>query len=68
MGFTQTIEVTAVDEAALSDQLAGWHVEQHGITPGYSGARILADEHQPGRYVIEVDFSSREADRNNARP
>lgn len=69
MGFTQTIEVTATDETALRDQLAGWHAEQHGIAPGYQGARILADVDQSGRYVIEVDFSSREeADRNNERP
>lgn len=69
MGFIQTIEVTATDETALRDQLAEWHAEQHGLAPGYQGARILADLDQPGRYVIEVDFSSREdADRNNDRP
>ncbi|MDQ3145512.1 MAG: hypothetical protein M3R01_01020 [Actinomycetota bacterium] len=69
MGFTQTIEVTTKDEAALREQLAGWHAEQHGIAPGYQGARILADEEHPGRYVIEVDFTSRgDADRNNERP
>jgi quinol monooxygenase YgiN len=69
MAFIQTIEVRADDEASLRDHVAGWHAEQAGIAPGYRGARILADEDTPGRFLIEVDFSSRdEADRNNARP
>ena len=69
MSFTQTIEVTAADEQALSDHMAAWHGEQHGIAPGYVGARILADEAAPGRYLIAVDFSSaEEAARNNDRP
>lgn len=69
MGFTQTIEVTASDETALRDHVASWHAEQLGIAPGYQGARILADVEQADRFVIEVDFASREeADRNNERP
>lgn len=69
MGFTQTIEVSAADENALRDHVAAWHAEQHGIAPGYLGARILADADQSDRYVIEVDFDSRDdANRNNERP
>lgn len=69
MGSTQTIEVTANDETALRDHLTTWHAEQHGIAPGYQGARILAEDGRAGRYLIEVDFASREdADRNNERP
>jgi hypothetical protein len=69
MGFTQSIEVTTTDEAALQDHVAGWHAEQHGIAPGYETARVLADVDHPDRFVIEVDFTSREAaERNNERP
>ncbi len=69
MAFIQTIEVRTDDEATLRDHVAGWHAEQTGIAPGYRSARILADEDTPGRFLIEVDFSSRdEADRNNTRP
>ncbi|MDQ4098466.1 MAG: hypothetical protein M3144_11440 [Actinomycetota bacterium] len=68
MAFVQTIEVEATDEVGLRDHLAAWHGEQAGLAPGYLGARILAEEAAPGRYVIEVDFSSREeAARNNER-
>jgi quinol monooxygenase YgiN len=69
MSFTQTMEVQSSDERALHDHVAGWHAEQAGIAPGYRRARVLADAKQPGRYVIEVDFSSHEeAARNNGRP
>jgi quinol monooxygenase YgiN len=69
MTFTQTMEVQASDERALHDHVASWHAEQAGIAPGYRRARVLADEKQPGRYLIEVDFSSpEEAARNNERP
>ena len=69
MGFTQTIEVTAADEAALHDHVAAWHAQQHGIAPGYQGARILGDANLADRYLVEVDFASQEeADSNNERP
>lgn len=69
MAFVQTIEVEGTDDSMLKDHLAAWHAEQAGLAPGYQGARILADEARPGRYVIEVDFSTpEEAARNNARP
>ena len=69
MSFTQTMEVQASDESALRDHVAGWHAEQAGIAPGYRRTRILADAKQPGRYLIEVDFTSPdEAARNNERP
>ena len=69
MSFTQTMEVQAGDEAALRDHVAGWHAEQAGIAPGYQRTRVLADAKQPGRYVIEVDFTSpEEAARNSKRP
>lgn len=68
MAFTQTIEVRSSDERALHEHVSAWHAEQAGVAPGYQGARILADEKTPDRYVIEVDFSSRhDADRNNDR-
>lgn len=68
MSFTQTIEVTTTDEQALHDLVAGWHGEQLGLAPGYQGARILADEDASGRYLVEVEFSSRaEAEQNNQR-
>ncbi len=68
MAFVQTIEVEATDEAGLREHLASWHAEQAGLAPGYRGARILAQEAAPGRYLIEVDFSTREeAARNNER-
>jgi hypothetical protein len=69
MSFTQTMDVQTSDEAGLRDLVAGWHAEQAGIAPGYRRSRVLADAKQPGRYVIEVDFSSpEEAARNNERP
>ena len=70
MSFTQIIELDGVqDEQAVHDHLATWHAEQYGVAPGYQGCRVLADQEVPGRYLIEVDFSSEEeAKRNNARP
>lgn len=69
MSFTQTITVRADDPNALTSLLDGWHRDQAGTAPGYQGVRMLADTAQPGRYVLEVDFSSeQEAEQNNARP
>jgi quinol monooxygenase YgiN len=70
MSFTQIIELDGVsDEQALHTHLATWDAEQSGVAPGYLGCRILADNEAPGRYVVEVDFSSEEeAKRNNDRP
>jgi quinol monooxygenase YgiN len=68
MAFVQTIEVQAAEETPLCQHLAAWHAEQAGLAPGYQGGRVLADNDSPGRFVIEVDFSSREeAERNNER-
>lgn len=53
----------------LADLLEGWHREQAGVAPGYQAARLLTDQDHPGRYVVEVHFSSHdEAQQNNARP
>jgi quinol monooxygenase YgiN len=69
VSFAQIIEVTAMEEQALGDHVAGWQAEQHGLVPGCRRARMLADEDMPGRYLIEGDFSSgEEAGRNNLRP
>jgi len=69
VSFTQTMEVQTHDESALRDHVAGWHAEQTGIAPGYRRERVLADSKQPGRYLIEGDFSSpEEAARDNERP
>ena len=68
MAFVQNIAFEAADETALREHLATWHAGQAGLAPGYQGGRILADEDTPGRFVIEVDFSSREeAGHNNER-
>lgn len=69
MSFTQIMEIDGVkDEQALHDHVAGWDAEQAGVAPGYRGTRVLADRDTPGRYLIEVDFSSEEeARRNNDR-
>lgn len=69
MTFTQTMTVQADRAESLTDLLDGWHQEQNGTAPGYKAARLLADQDQPGRFLIEVDFSSEaDAERNNARP
>lgn len=69
MAFIQTMAVQADDAQGLADLLDGWHADQAGVAPGYQGARLLADRDQPGRYLIEVDFTSQEdARRNNDRP
>ncbi len=70
MSFTQIIEVDGVgDEQTLHDHVAGWDSEQAGVAPGYLGARVLADNDHPGRYLVAVDFSSeQEAKRNSDRP
>jgi quinol monooxygenase YgiN len=70
MAFTQIIELDGIDdEQALHDHLAGWDAEQAAVAPGYLRARAFADQEAPGRYLIEVDFSSEEeAKRNSERP
>lgn len=69
MAFTQTMTVQTGSAEPLAELLEGWHRDQSGVAPGYQGARLLADQDRPGRYIIEVDFSSEEAaQQNNARP
>jgi quinol monooxygenase YgiN len=69
MSFTQVMTIRTKDADRLQSLIAGWHDEQHGTAPGYQGARILGDREQPDRWLIEVDFTSREeAERNNERP
>ncbi len=69
MSFTQVMTVTTSKPDQLRDLMASWHSDQHGVAPGYRGARILQDRHQAGRFQVEVDFSSaEEAARNNDRP
>lgn len=69
MSFTQIMSVHTPDADRLKELIAGWHADQHGKAPGYQGARLLADREQPDRWLVEVDFTSREeADRNNERP
>lgn len=69
MAFVQIIEVQAEDEAVLREHLSAWDAEQADLAPGYQGSRLLADQDTPGRYVVVVDFSSREeAQQNDQRP
>lgn len=69
MSFTQVMTVTTQDPDRLRALLAGWHEEQLGVAPGYQGARLMEDRGRPGRWLIEVDFSSYDdAERNNGRP
>lgn len=69
MSFVQSIAIETDDIQPVHDLVSQWHSEQAGIAPGYQRARILADQDRPGRYVIEVDFSSQEeAEKNNERP
>jgi quinol monooxygenase YgiN len=69
MGFVQTIEIRTHDIGPVQDHLAAWDAEQKGIAPGYQRSRVLVDEDALDRYVIEVDFSSKEqASANNERP
>lgn len=69
MSFTQIIEVEGVtDEDALVDHLQGWDARESGSAPGYLRSRLFADEDRDGRYLIEVDFSSKDdAERNSDR-
>ncbi len=68
MTSTQTVTVQTESPQALADLLEDWHRDQRRVAPGYEGARLLSDREQPGRFVVEVDFSSEEeAQRNNAR-
>ncbi len=70
MTYTQIIDLTDVkDEDALHQLMVDWDRDQAGVAPGYQGCRVLADKETPGRYLVEVDFSSEEeAKRNNDRP
>lgn len=69
MAFTQTVTVHADRAETLADLIESWHRAQNGVAPGYEGARLLADQDEPGRFLIEVDFASkRDAERNNDRP
>lgn len=69
MSFTQIMTVRTDDADRLQQLVARWHDEQQGSAPGYQRARLLEDREQPDRWLIEVDFSSREeAERNNDRP
>ena len=69
MSFTQTMAVEADDADSIADLIREWHREQAGVAPGYRGGRVLADLDQPGRYVIEIDFTSEaEARENSDRP
>ncbi len=70
MPFTQIIELDGVkDEQALRQHIATWEADEAGAAPGYVGSRLFADDEAPGRYLVAVDFSSREeAEQNNARP
>jgi quinol monooxygenase YgiN len=69
MAFVQTIEIRTDDVTRVRDHLARWDAEQKGIAPGYQQARLLADEDDADRYLIVVDFSSKEeAAANNERP
>lgn len=68
MTFTQTIAVKADSADQLTELLDSWDRDQKGTAPGYEGARLLADVDDPGRYLIEVDFSSSsQAQENNGR-
>lgn len=69
MSFTQMMTVRTSDAQRLRELIDGWHRDQHGVAPGYEGARVLADRERPDHWLIEVDFSSEEeARRNNDRP
>lgn len=68
MSFVQAIDIETDDIQPIRDHVNEWHSEQTGVAPGYRGTRILADEDRPGRYLIEVEFTSREeAEANNDR-
>ena len=69
MAFTQTMTVQAGSAEPLIELLDAWHRDENGVAPGYQAARLLADQDRPGRYVVEVEFSSEdEARQNNTRP
>jgi quinol monooxygenase YgiN len=69
MAFTQIMTVQATSPEPLAALVEGWHREQAGVAPGYRAARVLADRDRPGRFLLEVDFSSEEeATENNDRP
>lgn len=68
MPFTQIMTVQADERDSLIELLENWDREERGGAPGYQRARLLADQQRPGRYVVEVDFSSEaEARENNGR-
>ena len=69
MTYTQIIDVRSSDESGLHELARGWHLAQHGVAPGYQGIQILADQEEPGRFLIVVDFAdAAQAETNNARP
>jgi quinol monooxygenase YgiN len=65
VSFTQMMTVRTTDADRLREHLDAWHRDQHGVAPGYERARLLADRTRPDHWVIEVDFASEEAARNN---
>lgn len=69
MAFVQIIEIESDDEQAVREHLSAWDAEQANLAPGYQGSRLLADEDTPGRFLVVVDFASRDdAEKNNDRP
>ncbi|MFP4149051.1 MAG: hypothetical protein ACLFUG_06230 [Nitriliruptoraceae bacterium] len=69
MPFTETMTVTSQDPDRLRTLLADWHTEQLEVAPGYQGVRLLEDQGHPGRWIIEVDFTSYEdAERTSGPP
>lgn len=77
MNFTQTIAVRCDDPQALVQLLADWDSAQaDSDIMGYMGTHLLADQEDPGRYLIVAEFgvvdpdvaAAEEAQRNNDRP
>ena len=69
MAFTQTIALRAKSADEIISLLDEWQREEADVAPGYQAGRLMADLDHPDRFIIEVDFSSKEeADRNNDRP
>ncbi len=69
MRFTQHIVIHADNADALIDLVRAWQESETAGEPGNLGGRLLAFRDQPGRYVLQADFSSfEEAEKNNERP
>ncbi len=75
--FTQTIAVRCDDPAPIIELLEQWDLDQASTDiMGYMGVRLLADNQNPGQYLIVADFgvvdpdvpAADEAARNNERP